>query len=229
MVWQWLNLQRRMIQSIFHTLFNYRKNWYSKMHTIFERAGINDIIAGFGDVTMAEIVDLEEIRDQHAVRDGFRSLRSRFGQEFDARTRLVDLKPDVLYQLAQPDDTGTQMLHGMILGFQGYGATAAFEALDSSTKKAVVDLHLFITDLVRFEIMYRLGWLGEIPGRDLALVSLIRNSAQAQYISRQNPPCLSRNHPDYHSYKMLLERDQQVFIRRLMLSALEVFRRAHGL
>lgn len=178
---------------------------------------------------MAEIVDLEEIRDQHAVRDGFRLLRSKFGQEFDALTCLKDLKPDVLYQLAQPDDTGTQMLHGMILGFQGYGGAATFEALDSNTKKTVVDLHLFITDLVRFEIMYRLEWLCEMPGRDLTLVSLIRNSAHAQHISRLNPPSLSRNHPEYHFYQTLLERDQQVFIRRLMLSALEVFRRAHDL
>lgn len=178
---------------------------------------------------MAEIVNLQEIRDQNAVREGFRLLRSRFGQEFDAHIRLADLNPDVLYQLAQPDDTGTQMLNGMILGFQGWGAAAAFEALDSGTKKAVVDLNLFITDMVRFEIMYRLGWLGEMLGRDLTLVSLIRDSAQARHISRQNPPALSRNHPDYHAYQKLFERDQQVFIRRLMLSALEAFRQVYGL
>ena len=120
-------------------------------------------------------------------------------------------------------------MYTMILGFLGFGATARFEGLDSTTQKDVVDLHLFISDQIRFEMMYRLGWLGHVPGCDLPLFDMVIKSDSAKRICQQNLPRLSSNHPDYPSYLQLIDRDQQVHIRRLMPSALEVFKKANGL
>lgn len=178
---------------------------------------------------MAEIVLLSQYREKSALRDGFHLLRSRFDQDFDACTRLSDLTPEVLYQLALPDEFSMQMLCGMILGFQGFGAAATFDAVDSSVQKEVVGLHLFISDQIRFEMMYRLGWLGHVPGRELPIYAMIRDSADAQRLSRQDPPRLSSDHPDFHSYHALIDRDRQVYIRRLMPAALEVFKKTYGL
>jgi hypothetical protein len=177
---------------------------------------------------MAEIVQLAQYREKSVLRDGFHLLRSRFDQDFAACTRLSDLAPEVLYQLALPDDSSEQLLCGMILGFQGFGAAATFDAVDSSVQKEVVDLHLFISDQIRFEMMYRLGWLGYAPGRELPIYAMIRDSASAQRLCRQNPPRLSSDHPDFHSYHTLIERDRQVYIRRLMPAALEAFQKANG-
>jgi hypothetical protein len=177
---------------------------------------------------MAEIVQLAQYRQMSALRDGFHILRSRFDQDFDACTHLSDLVPEVLYQLALPDDSSIQLLCGMILGFRGFGAAATFDTVDSSVQKEVVDLHLFISDQIRFEMMYRLGWLGHVPGRDLPIHAMIRDAAYAQRLCRQNPPRLSSDHPDFHSYHTLIERDRQVYIRRLMPAALEAFQKAYG-
>ena len=178
---------------------------------------------------MAEIVQLAQYREKSALRDGFHLLRSRFDQDFDACTHFSDLAPKVLYQLALPNDSSMQLLCGMILGFLGFGAAATFDAMDSSVQKEVVDLHLFVSDQIRFEMMYRLGWLGNVPGRQLSIYAMVRDSGYAQRLCRHNPPRLSSDHPDFHSYHALIERDRQVFIRRLMPAALEAFQKAYGL
>jgi hypothetical protein len=177
---------------------------------------------------MAKIVQLAQYREKSALRDGFHLLHRRFDQDFDACTRLSDLAPEVLYQLALPEDVSVRLLCGMILGFQGFGAAATFDTVDSHVKKEVVDLHLFISDQIRFEMMYRLGWLGYVPGKELPMYSMIRDAAYAQRLCRENPPRLSSGHPDFHSYHTLIERDRQVYIRRLMPAALEEFQKAYG-
>jgi hypothetical protein len=179
-----------------------------------------------GDEAMAVIVQLAQYREQSALRDGFHRLHCRFDQPFDAGTRLSDLVPEVLYQLSLPDDSSTQMLYAMILGFLGFGAAATFDAVNSDIQKEVVDRHLFISDQIRFEMMYRLGWLEPIPARQVPIFTLVRDSTCAQRISRQYPPRLSGDHPDFHAYRGLIERDRQVFIRRLMPAALEAFKSA---
>ena len=178
---------------------------------------------------MAEIVQLAQYREQSALRNGYHLLRCRFDHAFDACTRLADLAPEVLYHLALPDDSSTLTLYGMILGFQGCDASATFDTVDSGMQKDLVDLHLFLSDQVRFEMMFRLGWLAAVPSRDLSLFALIRDAAGAQRLSRRYPPQLSSDHPDFSSYQALFERDQQVYIRRLMPSALEAFQQAFGI
>jgi hypothetical protein len=178
---------------------------------------------------MAVIVQLAQYREQSALRDGYHLLRCRFGHEFDATTRFADLAPGVLYQLSLPDDFSTQLLHAMILGFQGFGAAATFDAVNSATQNEVVDLHLFLSDQIRFEMMYRLGWLERIPARQVPIFDLVRDSACARDLSEQSPPRLSGDHPDFHAYRALIERDRQVYIRRLMPAALEAFKNLCGL
>ena len=63
----------------------------------------------------------------------------------------------------------------------------------------------------------------------ISCFAMVRDSAYAQRLGRQNPPRLSSDHPDFQSYRALIERDQQVYIRRLMPAALEAFQQALGL
>jgi hypothetical protein len=177
---------------------------------------------------MAVIVQLAKYREQSALRNGYHLLRCRFNQAFDAGTCLSDLAPGVLYQLSLPDDTSTQMLHAMILGFRGFRATATFDTVNFGIQIEVVDMHLFICDQIRFEMMYRLGWLEHIPVRHVPIFTLIKDWAYAQRLSRQHPPQLSRDHPDFHVYGKLIERDRQVYIRRQMPAALEAYKQSCG-
>ena len=178
---------------------------------------------------MAKIVQLAQYRKQTALRDGLRPLRCKFNQRFDARTRLADLSAQVLHALAQPDDDCAQVLYAMIIGFLGHGTTARFHTLDSHIQRDVVDLHLFFSDQLRFEIMFRLGWLAKGAGRELPLFDLITQSNQAKILCQETPPRLLPNHPEYTGYIELIDRDQQVHIRRLMPSAMDAFKREHGL
>jgi len=179
--------------------------------------------------TMAKIIRLSEIKDTQFVKTGFKSWNRRFGDDFGLQTCLIDLKPHALVQLAEPGDTSCDLICDLIIGFMGYDEPPAFNALEMGIQVKVVDMHLFLADQVRFEIMVRLGWLTGFIARQLPLYRIVRDYEQIKMACRRQQPSLLDDHPLYDQYKDLFELDKQIFIRKLIPSALDAYKKIYSI
>jgi hypothetical protein len=172
---------------------------------------------------MAQIVQLATYREHCALQAGFKAWRRCFKFDFSDRTRLSDLSPTVLRRLADPAEPCEELYYPLILGFLGHIAEQAFESLENCLQMQVVDIHLFLADQVRFEMMRRLGWLARFGASEYPIFAMVRQFEKIRVLWQQDPPLLAQTHSGYAEYKTLVHRDQQVFIRRLFPSALEAF------
>ena len=151
--------------------------------------------------------------------------RRRFKMAVNARTRLNDLNAPVLCQLAEPSELNNDFFYSLILAFLGYGHNATFSSVEKRDQMKVVDIHLFISDHIRFEMMRRLGWLSRFCATQYPLFEMVRQFDQIRILCQQDPPLLSETHPRYSEYKSMVDRDQQVFIRQMLPSALSEFKK----
>ena len=117
----------------------------------------------------------------------------------------------------------------MIIGFLGYGQFETFESLDSQIQSYVLDIHLFMADQIRFEMMFRLGWLDQFVGNQFSFFEMVKKFEHVKKTCQENPPQLAKDHSDYNDYRLLIDRDKQVFIRRMLSSALETFKTVNKL
>jgi hypothetical protein len=175
----------------------------------------------------AEIVSISEYRERSAVKAGYRQWSRFFNEAFDARTRLRDLRPVVLCRLAEPGRSSDLLFYGLIIGFLGRPADERFETLDKRTQMHVLDVHLFLADQIRFEMMRRLGWLVRFGAEEHTIFELVRQFDRLKQHCQSHPPVLAANHPGFEHYARLVDQDKQVFIRRMFQSALETFKRLH--
>jgi hypothetical protein len=178
---------------------------------------------------MAKIIALNEYKEHAALQAVKRFWATLFEDPFDAQTRLSDLRPKTLYYLAEPGEESSATLYAIIIGLSGFSATTTFKSLDSKMQRYILDIHLFISDQIRFEMMYRLGWLECFVGNQASLYEMVNNFSHIYKVCRVQPPSLAQDHEDYSAYAELYERDQQVFIRRMMTAALVEFKRTHQL
>ena len=113
---------------------------------------------------MTKVVDLQKYRIKSVEQRGFGPWQKRFGETFDSATRLEDLSDTTLYYLAQPGEPSSVAYYEVIMGVLGLGPAIKFHYLDNSAQMLVVDLHLFLADQVRFEMMRRLNWVTGFEG-----------------------------------------------------------------
>jgi len=165
---------------------------------------------------MPRVIDLEKGRLLLAVRRGFRNWTSRFKEDFGSDTRLCDLSFKTLSCLAQGRDRGAFYLYDLIMSLKGLGSGFEFHELGPKKKMAVMDLHLFLLDRVRFECMKRLGWLENYPGEEFTLVEMIIRFDRLAPGLQARIPLLSRDHPDYWRFSMANAFDKEGVIRRLI-------------
>ena len=178
---------------------------------------------------MAKIIPLSAYKEQTAIRDGFQFWRTLFDETFDGETRLSDLKPETLSYLAEPGEKSTEALHALIIGFSGHGISTTFDALGSSVQSRILDIFLFLSDQIRFEMMLRLGWLEHYWGNRHPLFKMVTAFERIKERCQIHWPTLAKDHCEYEQYTALIERDQQVFIRRMFPSALAAFKQSHDL
>ena len=88
----------------------------------------------------------------------------------------------------------------------------------------VVDIHLFLADQVRFEVMRRLKWLVHLPCKNYNLVEMVQDFDKIKTACKSSPPELVASHPDNTSYQQLGTGDKEVFIRRMLRDAIEAFK-----
>ena len=173
---------------------------------------------------MAKIIPLADYRIKNALRTGSMIWQLHFDERFDAKIALPQLGPRTLCRLAEPGSSSATILYALIIGLLEYGDSTVFDDLGASAQNTVLDIHLFLSDQVRFEMMHRLGWLNVFEARRFPLIEMVLDYARVSARCFEKPPSLSRTHPDYAEYSRLFERDKQVFIRRMLALALEAFR-----
>jgi len=112
----------------------------------------------------------------------------------------------------------------LIMGILGLGEGPGFYYLDEKDQLRVIDIHLFLADRVRFELMRRLGWLASAPGENHTLLEMVQAFETIKAEVTQKTVALSESHPEYNTFEKLTSADKQVFIRRRLIKALEEFR-----
>jgi hypothetical protein len=170
---------------------------------------------------MPQVIDLEKGRLLLAVKRGFRNWTSRFKEDFGPDTRPGDLSLKALFFLAQGRDKGAFYLYDLIMSLKGLGSGFEFHELDPKNKMAVMDLHLFLLDRIRFECMKRLGWLVTYPGEDFSLVEFITRFDRLAPGLQAQIPVLSQDHPDYSRFCSANTFDKEGVIRRLIPSLMK--------
>ncbi len=174
---------------------------------------------------MTEIVRLEDFKTKTLEKRVSALWKKRFGEDFSHETGLSDISDKSLLFLCRPGETSAQVFYELVMGVLKLGGVAGFSCLKQEDQLYVMEIHLFLSDLCRFEMMHRLGWIKPVGPCGKSLVELIRHYGEIRNYCRQNPPRLSEDHPDYHIYKNLHERDREGFIRRLLPAALDIFQR----
>lgn len=177
---------------------------------------------------MAKIVDLKSFRDNALELKCFGPWQKRFGDAYGIDTRVSDLSDQTLFCLAQPGENSSLAFYELIMGALDLGPAAKFYYLGNDEQMRVVDIHLLLADLVRYEMMHRLGWVGGFPGGRLSLVQAARNFEEAKQLVRSSPPELSEAHPEHAAFCRLTSGDKDVFIRRLLREAIDAFKKQLG-
>ena len=173
---------------------------------------------------MTKIVDLQTYRIRALELRGFDPWQKRFGESFDSTTRIVDLSDSTLYYLAQPGESSSVAYYEFIMGILDLGAAPKFHYLGNRDQMMVVDIHLFVADQMRFEMMRRLEWIRSFEGGKYSLLNMVQEFEKVKTKCREHPPDLSESNPDYVTYTQLTIGDKDVFIRRMLQEALDAFK-----
>jgi hypothetical protein len=173
---------------------------------------------------MTQILDLTSYRNKQIEKRAFGAWRKRFGESYGAETKVADFSDSTLYFLAKPGEETATAYYELIMGILDLGKAPKFYYLDEVQQLMVVDIHLFLADQMRFELMRRLGWLASFPGAEYTLLEMVQHFDKAKKEVRNRPIALSPSHPDYVTFDKLTIEDKQVFVRRKLLKALETFR-----
>jgi hypothetical protein len=174
---------------------------------------------------MAKIISLINLREEALEKKVFGPWKKRFGNFFTKGTRLSDIPDKTLLYLSQPGEESASAFYELIMGVLDLGPAVKFSFLDKQDQLYVMEVHLFLSDLFRFEMMRRLGWIDPIACSLKSLIELIKNFDKYKNFFRETPPHLSETHPDFNAYQNLHERDKEGFIRRLLPGALDIFQR----
>jgi hypothetical protein len=177
----------------------------------------------FQGQVVAKVVNLKQYRRRKTELRSYGAWEKRFGEVFAEGTHLGDLSDRVVSYLATPGEAGNTAFYELIMGTLGYGAAAGFYYLDNEAQMRVVDIHLFLADQVRFEMMRRIGWISALAAGEFPLIELIGNFDRIRQPVRTQPPELAPTHPAYEKCRRLSVREREVFIRQLLPSALDAF------
>ena len=62
-----------------------------------------------------------------------------------------------------PEENSTAAYFELVMGVFNLGPAVRFYDLEKTEQIKLTDVHLFLADQVRFELMRRLGWCGRFP------------------------------------------------------------------
>ncbi len=172
---------------------------------------------------MPKLVDLHDYRTKVVEQKVIGPWKKRLSETYHSETRLSDLSDRTLYFLAQPGEDSSIAYYELIMGVLYLGPATKFNYLASEQQMRVVDIHLFLAEQMRFEMMRRLKWLAALPCQESSIIAMVQTYEQMRTKCRDNPPGLAPSHPGSEAYRQLATRDKEVFIRQLLREALEEF------
>lgn len=172
---------------------------------------------------MPKIVDLQNYRTRVIEQRAFGPWKKRFGEDYNVKTRLADIADKTLYFLSQPGENSSVAYYEIIMGILDLGPAAKFDYLASEDQMKVVDIHLFLADQIRFELMRRLEWLDTLPGQNYNILEMVRSFDAVKTKCLEKSPELAPSHPGNEAYEDLTTGDKEVFIRQMLREALEKF------
>ena len=173
---------------------------------------------------MPKIVNLQNYRAKALEQRSYGPWQKRFGESYGIHTKLSDLSDKTLYYLALPGDSSTNAFYEFIMGVLDLGTSSKFHYLENKDQLMVVDIHLFLADQMRFEMMRRLEWIRTFEGGKYSLLNLVQEFEKVKTKCREHPPILAESNPDYAAYTQLTIGDKEVFIRRMLQEALDAFK-----
>jgi hypothetical protein len=173
---------------------------------------------------MTNVVDILAYRAKAVEQRAFGPWEKRFGESYHINTKLSDLSDTALYFLAQPGENSAVAFYELIMGILDLGPATKFNYLPNREQITVVDIHLFLADQVRFEIMRRLKWLINLPCEKYGLVEMVQGFDIVKSECKGTFPELAGSHPDYPAYAQLPHSERESFIRRMLRDALETFK-----
>jgi hypothetical protein len=173
---------------------------------------------------MEKVVDIQAYRAKAFKERILGPWQKRFNESYGIGIRLSELSDKTLSFLAQPGENSAPAYYELIMGILDLGPAVKFNYLQNTEQMRVVDIHLFLADQVRFEIMRRLKWLAHLPCKTRSLVEMVQDFDTIKPACKATPPELSASHPDYDAYRQLAHGDKEVFIRRMLQNALETFK-----
>lgn len=174
---------------------------------------------------MTDIVDLKDYRTRQLEKRAFGPWDKRFGCRHTRETRLQDLSDNLLFLLARPGEAGAVLYYELIMGALDLGNPMKFYFLEDDAKITVIDIHLFLADQIRLEMLHRLGWLEPFAAGKYPLLDMVLSFRQYRDICRRSLPVLAASHPRFKEYSRLKNADKDVFIRKLLPEALECFQK----
>ncbi len=172
---------------------------------------------------MGRVLFIAECRRRIVARKGFDYWQRRFGISFDENTSVRDLDTEVIRCLARGNEDSSSAFYELIMGIKGLGHAARFHFLDSTSKMGVTDITLFLLDLARFEVMFRLGWLEDYLYLKVPLLDIVEGFEEKFTEARHTSPVLSSTHPLHKEYVAQFDFDRHSFIRKLIPEAIKVF------
>ena len=176
-------------------------------------------------IIMAKVVDLNTYRIRTLEQRGFGPWQKRFSETYDSQTRLSDLSDKTLYYLSQPGENSSMAYYELIMGILDLGPADKFHYLGNRDQMQVVDVHLFLADQLRFEMMQRLEWILSFEGSRYSLLEMIQKFDTIKNKCRKHPPDLAQSNYNYSEYTQMTDGDKEVFIRRMLQEALDAFKR----
>jgi len=173
---------------------------------------------------MSKVVNLQAYRVKSVEQRSFRLWCERFGESYGIKTRLADLSDRTLYFLALPGEQTAIAFYELIMGILRLGEAPRFYYLPNTDQMMIVDIHLFLADQIRLEMMRRLGWLSSFASEKHSLFEMVQAFGKIKAQCKERPPKLSEAQPDFDLYNTLVSGDKEVFLRRKLREALEAFR-----
>jgi len=174
---------------------------------------------------MTKVVDLKSYRIRVQELRSFGAWQKRFSESYNSRTRLADISDQTLYYVSQPGENSSHAFYELIMGILDFGPSIEFHYLDNRDQMRVVDIHLFLADQFRFEMMRRLDWILGFEGSSYSLLEMVQQFDTLKNKCRVRPPELARTNSNYAEYTKLTDGDKEVFIRRMLQEALDAFKK----
>jgi hypothetical protein len=171
---------------------------------------------------MAKVVNLQAYKSKVIEDKAFSFWRKRFKDAFNHDTMLSELADATIYLLACPGEESTDAFYEIIIGALDFGTPLHFQYLENEQKMLVVDIHLFLADQTRFEMMKRLGWLSNLPFEFNSIIEIVMNFNHLK--NKKESPKLDPSFPNKEAYRNYNSKDREAVIRSMLPKALDAFK-----